>query len=161
MDGWPSSGHPSMPLLKKKIHATPWCNQVNVLQYGKCENTYKYPHQCVSNSSWKFGHVASIHRIHSMTFLTVELQENQANLHKDLSQQDKEDMKVIKLITTGDEMWIYLYHVTTQHQSHNGGQNHPTDWKHNTEYRMWRTHWLLSSIVKLGCIRSLFLDAKQ
>jgi hypothetical protein len=48
-----------------------------------------------------------------MTFLTVELQENQANLHKDLSQQDEADMKVIKLITTGDEMWIYLYHVTT------------------------------------------------
>lgn len=91
----------------------PWLNQVNVLQYGKWQNTYEYPHQRVSNSDWKFGHVASIHRIHSMTFLTVELQENQANLHKDLSQQDEADMKVIKLITTGDEMWIYLYHVTT------------------------------------------------
>jgi len=68
-----------------------------------------------------------MHRIHSMTSLTVELQEKQTNLHKDLLQQDEVDMKVMKLIITGDEMWIYLYHVTTQHQSHNGGQNHPTD----------------------------------
>jgi len=69
-----------------------------------------------------------------MTFLTAELQENQANLHKDLLQQDEADMKVIKLITTGDEMWIYLYHVATQHQSHNGGQNHPTDCKSTIQH---------------------------
>jgi hypothetical protein len=62
-----------------------------------------------------------------MTFLTAELQENQANLHKDLLQQDKADMNVIKLIIAGDEVWIYLYHVTTQHQSHNGGQNNAMD----------------------------------
>jgi hypothetical protein len=48
-----------------------------------------------------------------MTFLTVKQQENQANLHKELLQQDEADMNIIKLITTGDEMWIYLYHVTT------------------------------------------------
>lgn len=130
-----------------------WCNKVNVLQYAKWQNTYKYPHQCVSNSDWKFGHVVSIHRIHFMTFLTAELQENQANLHKDLLQQDKADMNVIKLIIAGDEVWIYLYHVTTQHQSHNGGQNNAMDWKkHNTAYRMWRTHWLLSSTVTVEAL---------
>lgn len=48
-----------------------------------------------------------------MTSLTVELQAKQTNLHKDLLQQDEADMKVMKLIITGDEMWIYLYHVTT------------------------------------------------
>jgi hypothetical protein len=47
-----------------------------------------------------------------MTFLTDELQVNQANLHKDLLQQDEGDIKIIKLTITGDEMWIYLYHVT-------------------------------------------------
>jgi hypothetical protein len=46
-----------------------------------------------------------------MTFLTDELQENQANLHKDFLQQDEVDMKIIKLTITGDEMWIYLYHI--------------------------------------------------
>lgn len=57
--------------------------------------------------------MASIHSLHSITSLTAALQENQANLHKDLSQQDKVDMKVMKLIMTGDEMWVYVYHVTT------------------------------------------------
>lgn len=48
-----------------------------------------------------------------MTSLTAELQENHANLHKDLLQQDKADVKVMKLIIIGDEMWIYQYHVPT------------------------------------------------
>jgi hypothetical protein len=79
------------------------------VQYAKWQNTYEYPHQCVSNSDRKFGHVASMHRIHSMTFLTVDQQENQANLHRDLLQEDEADMK---LIITRDEMWLYLYHIT-------------------------------------------------
>lgn len=48
-----------------------------------------------------------------MTSLTVELQEKQTNLHKDLLKQDEVDVKVMKLIITGYEMWIYLYHVIT------------------------------------------------
>jgi hypothetical protein len=39
-----------------------------------------------------------------MTSLTVELQEKQTNLHKDLLKQDEADVKVMKLFITGYEM---------------------------------------------------------